>query len=859
MAEEAAAAQAKMAEKMAKRKRVRKRAIEEILSSEKSYVDSLTTVCNLFIFPLKTLAKEPREEILSFEDIATVFSNIEPTVDFGIYTIDGKTPHTYSRAFRAAAYSYFILEKQKTDIGKTFLDFSQFFKMYTMYVNNYDKAVQFLKTQKTPRFEEFLTHALQKVRLLVIVTIMMDECKQPSVESFLIMPIQRIPRYKMLLEEVIKNTEEGHSDLPDLTKATEAIAKVAKHINEEVTRNKNREKILELENLFGGSVALVHPTRVFIRHGPLVKKCRASNRTYEFFLFNNLLVYASASGFGKLKMHRKIEINNSFLVQDLPDKPAKSGKEAPEKNCFQIVSAAKSFVVMAKDPSEKIEWMKAINVQIEALKETIVGRRGSRLGSQFQGGPAPVWESDHSSTECNICSRRFTMLRRRHHCRFCGILVCNSCSLKRLMTTAYAFHALQEGRVSAHEVNDDEKSRLTIKQLRGAATLSQPKSLPESMAASSSSSPLKEQKRTALLPTLPTSMPPPVPNTLPPSIPDNNNNDDDHNSSNNAKSKAPPPPPRRITNNNAKKAPPPPKRKSALQNALRTKDVGVGSSSSTSTSSSSKKVVKAPPVPPPRPPRKSGSKPAPTPPPGEASRRKNQAQEAREEEEEEEEEEEGKDSESALAGRGGEEIASPTNDNTSSKTEDNSTAAAAAAIPSGDKMRHHQSHDLHVEIKRQNSAALIPEEARDEGAKKVEPTAVAAAAGGGGGGGETSSTPATAASSSNASSSSSPGDVDDVDEVKSPTMVKARKRKEKIHKLETLIQSLPQFNVKALRAKAELAQLLAEDQMLLNKKAIYSRRRHGTARIHKTAPTGTYTTMMITTIRWQAEAKGKNR
>jgi len=77
MAEEAAAAQAKMAEKMAKRKRVRKRAIEEILSSEKSYVDSLTTVCNLFIFPLKTLAKEPREEILSFEDIATVFSNIE--------------------------------------------------------------------------------------------------------------------------------------------------------------------------------------------------------------------------------------------------------------------------------------------------------------------------------------------------------------------------------------------------------------------------------------------------------------------------------------------------------------------------------------------------------------------------------------------------------------------------------------------------------------------------------------------------------------------------------------------------------------------------------------------------------------
>ena len=52
----------------------------------------------------------------------------------------------------------------------------------------------------------------------------------------------------------------------------------------------------------------------------------------------------------------------------------------------------------------------------------------------------------------------------------------------------------------------------------------------------------------------------------------------------------------------------------------------------------------------------------------------------------------------------------------------------------------------------------------------------------------------------------------------------AAKRQAKIDKLRALIESLPPFNVKALKAKAKLAQLLAEDQMGLNKKAIYAKK-----------------------------------
>ena len=41
------------------------------------------------------------------------------------------------------------------------------------------------------------------------------------------------------------------------------------------------------------------------------------------------------------------------------------------------------------------------------------------------------WQKDSDATECSHCSRAFTMLRRRHHCRGCGGLTCDACSLSR--------------------------------------------------------------------------------------------------------------------------------------------------------------------------------------------------------------------------------------------------------------------------------------------------------------------------------------------------------------------------------------------------------------------------------------------
>ena len=42
-----------------------------------------------------------------------------------------------------------------------------------------------------------------------------------------------------------------------------------------------------------------------------------------------------------------------------------------------------------------------------------------------------TWQPDSEATCCTKCGEKFTMLRRRHHCRLCGGIFCNSCSEAR--------------------------------------------------------------------------------------------------------------------------------------------------------------------------------------------------------------------------------------------------------------------------------------------------------------------------------------------------------------------------------------------------------------------------------------------
>jgi FYVE/RhoGEF/PH domain-containing protein 5/6 len=380
--------------------------VREIVATEASYVEQLNLVVDLYLNPL--LSQKTDKGILSQEEIQALFSNIALIQDLN---------SKFLSALRDRV-SIAQPDERNAAIGAVFLQFCPFFKMYTQYVNNHPEAVRVLHNTLYKR---------EKAKQFLVVNEKISQAKGLDLEALLITPVQRIPRYKLLLEVLIKSTEENHIDYKDLTEALQLISKVAESINTAMRESQNRQEIVNIQKQFGKDINLVSPSRRFLLKGILAKKCRSADKEFTFFLFNDLLLYAHGGGLTAYFLHRMIEVNQAFKVNDLPD-------SSNGKNMFEILNSQRSFIVLASDPSVKQMWLKSLRDCVSEF-EAHAKARSKAKGDQAESGTdytAPVWVSDKSSSQCTICLNDFSLINRRHHCRKCGILICGNCSKGRL-------------------------------------------------------------------------------------------------------------------------------------------------------------------------------------------------------------------------------------------------------------------------------------------------------------------------------------------------------------------------------------------------------------------------------------------
>jgi len=79
-----------------------------------------------------------------------------------------------------------------------------------------------------------------------------------------------------------------------------------------------------------------------------VKKSFGESK-YEFFLFNDLLLYAQYVNY-RFKLKKNFPIGRELEVLDLQDDPKR-------KNQFWIVAAEKTLLIQCQNPSEKEMWL----------------------------------------------------------------------------------------------------------------------------------------------------------------------------------------------------------------------------------------------------------------------------------------------------------------------------------------------------------------------------------------------------------------------------------------------------------------------------------------------------------------------
>jgi hypothetical protein len=308
-------AEEKAIEKKEKKLRTRTRVAREIYTSERKYCDVLGQLVNLYILPLSANASDPDRAILSQEAIRQIFSNVMLVRGFNNELADSLEACTDPETF----------DPLTTSVSASILHFVPFLKMYSQYVGNFDAGAAALKkAQKNRGFVAFCEQQQKETGT--------------ALQSYLIEPIQRIPRYKLLLEELIRNTEEDHPDYANLGVALASVAEVALSVNNEIKKQEIRMKLIDKHNLFTKvkEGQIISPSRRFVYQGVLTKVCRSSNRPYTFFLFNDKLIYASQS-MGRYTIHQDLAINQYFRVEDIVT------ADQNANNKFQILSQTKSL------------------------------------------------------------------------------------------------------------------------------------------------------------------------------------------------------------------------------------------------------------------------------------------------------------------------------------------------------------------------------------------------------------------------------------------------------------------------------------------------------------------------------------
>jgi hypothetical protein len=89
----------------------------------------------------------------------------------------------------------------------------------------------------------------------------MPECGNLSLQHHMLTPIQRIPRYEILLKEYLKKLPENSQDRADSERALHLVSTAATHANDAMKRIEKFKKLLEVQESLGGTVDLVGPTR----------------------------------------------------------------------------------------------------------------------------------------------------------------------------------------------------------------------------------------------------------------------------------------------------------------------------------------------------------------------------------------------------------------------------------------------------------------------------------------------------------------------------------------------------------------------------------------------------------------------
>uniref|UniRef100_A0A8C6TP85 FYVE, RhoGEF and PH domain containing 4b n=1 Tax=Neogobius melanostomus TaxID=47308 RepID=A0A8C6TP85_9GOBI len=373
----------------------------EFLQTERAYVARLHLLDQVFC---SRLTEEANRGSFPPELVKHIFSNVSSIFSF------------HSQFLLPDLENCISLWNDCPGLGGVLLQLAPFMRMYADYVRNFEKSLELVRTWSA-RSSAF-KNIIQDIQSLEV-------CGCLTLEHHMLEPVQRLPRYELLLRDYLKKLPEDHPDHQPAQKSLQTISMATIHSNSAIKKAEGLRKLLEIYEMVGEE-DVVNPTNEFLKEGRLVKLAARNTSAMErqLFLFNNFLLCCSPkfSLVGQRYMVRcRIGVDGMNVQRTMNEGHPFS---------FQVSGKEKTLELQASAEEERDEWIKVLNCiyfpptcnKKSIFKDFIV--QAKELGRR-----APKWIRDNEVTMCMKCHEPFNPLtRRRHHCRACGCVVCWKCS-----------------------------------------------------------------------------------------------------------------------------------------------------------------------------------------------------------------------------------------------------------------------------------------------------------------------------------------------------------------------------------------------------------------------------------------------
>eukprot|EP00019_Armaparvus_languidus_P006647 CAMPEP_0168590418 /NCGR_PEP_ID=MMETSP0420-20121227/6557_1 /TAXON_ID=498008 /ORGANISM="Pessonella sp." /LENGTH=655 /DNA_ID=CAMNT_0008626075 /DNA_START=243 /DNA_END=2210 /DNA_ORIENTATION=- len=324
--------------------------IKEILKTERDYVRDLRWIVEQYVEPIES------KELIPPEDQSHLFSNVRSLVQLHQEILK-------------------MLESSQSDtsvsIGQTFVRIGSYLKVYTTYVIDQEGTRDFVhkKFSEYPEFKEFC----DRVKSL-------PQSRSLDLESYLIKPVQRVCKYPLLINDLLKTTPKTDPNHELLAQAVESMRDVASHINDNKKRVQAIQRVAEINQKISGlpkNFELAVPSRRYLFEGELtrveaaISKKRGGDKIV-LFLFNNLLIECKRKG-STYVVRQHIKLNDSVTADQLP---AATGLS----NGFQIVhnlspTKRETYLYQCDTEDEMLSWLEHLK-QVIVVQELI--RRSGR-------------------------------------------------------------------------------------------------------------------------------------------------------------------------------------------------------------------------------------------------------------------------------------------------------------------------------------------------------------------------------------------------------------------------------------------------------------------------------------------------